>query len=202
VFSRGSAAASDSTDAGTLNTLAGEVRSLRDEILALANTQVRGRYIFSGSMVDTAAYTMVGEDVAYGGDTTVNEVEISNGMKLKQNIAGSEVFDPVFARVRSLLTAMDNGDRAAIKDALAQFSGMFTTVNQVRARLGVTLGKVQDAVLTRQGLESSIKDRQTQVEGADMAEAISTISRTQTALQAAFQVGSVVGKTSLMDYLF
>jgi flagellin-like hook-associated protein FlgL len=79
---------------------------------------------------------------------------------------------------------------------------MFSTVSQVRARLGVDLGKVQDAVLTRQGLESSIKDRKTQVGDADMVDVISTITRTQTALQAAFQVGSVVGKTSLMDYLF
>jgi len=201
VYARGSAAAGSSTNAGTLSTLAGEVRSLRDEIFSLANTQVRGRHIFAGSKVDTAAYTMNGDTVAYAGDTGVNEIDISNGLQLKQNIPGSEVFDPVFARVNDLLTAMDGGDKTAIKDALAQFSDMFSTVSQVRARLGVDLGKLQDAVFTRQGLQSNLESRQTDIGDADMVEVIFTVNRTQTALQAAFQVGSVLGQKSLMDYL-
>jgi flagellar hook-associated protein 3 FlgL len=201
VFTRGSAAANSASNADTLAALAGEIRSQRDQIFSLANTQVRGRYIFAGSKVNSPAFTIAGDAVTYQGDSEVNKIDISNGLQVQENISGSSVFDPVFANVTALLTAVEGGDQAAIKSALSQFSGALSTVNQVRSRLGVDLSKLQDAVITRQGLQDNIKTRQSQISDADMVEAIAEINRTQTALQAALSVGSLLGQKSLMDYI-
>jgi flagellar hook-associated protein 3 FlgL len=201
VFTRGSAAANSASDADTLAALASEIRSQRDQIFSLANTQVRGRYIFAGSMVNSPAFAIAGDTVTYQGNTEVNRVDISSGLQVQENIPGSTVFDPIFASVTALLTAVEGGDQAAIKSALGQFSSALSTINQVRSGLGVDLSKLQDADVTRQGLQDNIKSRQSQVSDADMIEAIAEVNRTQTALQAALSVGSLLGQKSLMDYI-
>jgi flagellar hook-associated protein 3 FlgL len=201
VFTRGSAAANSASNGGTLATLASEIRSQRDQMFSLSNTEVRGRYIFAGSKVNAPAFTITGDTVTFQGDSEVNTIDISNGLQVQENVSGSAVFDPIFASVTSLLTAVESGDQTAIKSALSQFSSALSTINQVRSRVGVDLSKLQDAVITRQGLQDNIKARQSQIGDADMAEVISEINRAQTALQAALSVGSLLGQKSLMDYI-
>ncbi len=202
VFTRGSAAANSSNDPGTMANLASEIQSQKDQILSLANTQVRGRYIFSGSDVGVPAYAAAGGTTTYQGNTDVNRIEIGSGLSIQENIPGSSVFDSIFASVDALLTAVQGGDQDAIKAALSQFTGALNTLNQVRTRLGVDLGKLQDAQTSRQDMTTNIKDRQSVISDADVAEAIAEINRTQTALQATLNIGSLLSKKSLMDYLF
>lgn len=201
VFTRGSAAANSSNDAGTLAALAAEIRSQRDQIFSLANTQVRGRYIFAGANVLTPAYALTGDNATYQGDVEVNKIDIGSSLQVQANIPGSAVFDQVFASITALLTAVDSGDQNAIKSALGQFSGALGTLNQVRSRLGVDLDKLQDVATTRQELRSNLKARQSAINDADMAEAISDVTRTQTALEATMSVGALLGRKNLMDYL-
>jgi flagellar hook-associated protein 3 FlgL len=202
IYTRGSAAATDTSGSETLATLGAEIRSLRDEIFSLANTQVRGRYIFAGSQVMAPAFSIAGDTVTYQGDTEVNSLEISSGLQVRENVPGSEVFDSVFTAVGALLAAVEGGDKDAIKSALTQFSGALSTVSQVRTRLGIDLGKLEDATVAREGLEDNITARQSDIGDADMVAAIFQVTTTQTALEAAFGVGATVGQKSLMDYLF
>ncbi len=201
VFTSGSAAANSISDAGTLATLASEIRSQREQMLSLANTQAMGRYIFAGAKVTVPAYTIAGDDVTYQGDTEVNKIDIGAGLQIQENVAGSSVFDAVFARVTALLAAVEGGDQNAIQSALGQFSSALATLNQVRARVGVDLKKLQDAETARQDWQSQIKARQSTIGDADVAAAITEMSRTQTALEAAMNIGALLGRKNLMDYL-
>ncbi len=202
VFTSGSSAANSSNDAGTMANLASEIQSQRDQILSLANTQIRGRYIFSGSNVGVPAFAVGGGTIAYQGNADVNQIEIGSGLSIQENVPGSSVFDQIFASVNALLTAVQGGDQDAIKAALSQFTGALNALNQVRSRVGVDLGKLQDAQTSRQDMTTNIKDRQSVISDADVAEAIAELNRTQTALQATLNVGSLLGKKSLMDYLY
>lgn len=201
IYARGSAAANGTNGGGTMATLAAEIRSLRDQLYSLANTQIRGRFIFAGSRVTAPAYSIAGDTVTYQGDAGVNAIEVSNGLQVKENVPGSEAFDDAFATVGALLTAVDNGDQAAVKNVLGQFAGVLGSIAQVRGRVGVDLGKLNDAATAREGLKTNIKARQSAVGDADMVEVISDVTKTQTALQAAFGVGASLGQKSLMDYL-
>ncbi len=201
VFTRGSAAANNFQDPAARATYAAEIRSLRDQIFSLANTEARGRSLFSGSHVDAPAFTMDGDSVTYQGNTDVNTVDISGNLQVKTNIPGSTVFDPVFANVGSLLAAVESGDQAAIQEALGQFPGAFTTVSRVRAALGVDLAKLQDSDVARQEQQINIQSRQSQIGDADIAEAITQLNQARTALQAALTVGSVIGQQTLFDYM-
>ena len=191
VYSQGSAAASNFNDANTRASYAAEIRSQLGQAVSLANTQVSGRYIFAGSKV-TAPYQ---------GDNKVNTIDIGEGLQVHENVAGSSVFSPVFTAISGLLSAMDSGDQGAMQTALSQFSGTLATVNNVRSQLGVDLSSAQNSATARQAEQTDIQQRQATISNADMAVALTQVSQTQTALQAALSVGAVLGKQNLFDYL-
>jgi flagellar hook-associated protein 3 FlgL len=201
IYTVGSEAANSFNDANALSALAAEIRSQHDQILSLANTQVEGRYIFAGLQTTSPAFTVVGDTATYQGDGAVNTIRISDGLQVEGNIPGSAVFSPVFANVEALLAAVESGDQSAIKSSLGQFSSALATVNQVRARLGVNLGKLDDAEAALQTQETNVKTRQSHIGDVDMAAAISQLSQIQTALQAAQAAGSLLKRSNLFDYL-
>jgi flagellar hook-associated protein 3 FlgL len=201
IFTRGSAAGSSFNDASVRQALATEIRSLRDEIFSLANTEVRGRYLFAGSRVTSAAFEINGDTVSYLGDERVNTIQIAAGLQVEQNIPGSAVFSTVFANIEQLLTAIESGDQAGIESALDQFSDTFSALGQVRTRLGVDLSKLQDSEVALQTQEADINTRRAHVEDANLAEAITRLNQTQTALQATLSAGSFVRQLNLFDYL-
>ncbi len=201
VFMRGSQAGSNFNDPTALAALASEIRAIRDQIFELANSHIQGRYLFAGSMVHQPAFAISGDTVSYRGDNAVNTVEISGGLQVEQNISGSAVFDPVFENIRLLLDGIDRDDKTAIQAALDRFKQTFAAVGTVRSRLGVELAKLENVEIHLQAREESLVLRKARIEDANMAEAISRINQTQAALNAAFQVGSLVRRRSLFDYL-
>lgn len=201
IFTRGSDAANSYNDAGVRATLATEIRSQRDQILSLANTQVKGRYLFSGSQVTTVPFAISGDTVTYQGDAAINTINISNGLQVEENIPGATVFSPVFSTVEDLLAAVDSGDLDAIRSSLSQFAATLATVSQVRAHLGIDLAKLRDSAVSRQTQQTNIETRQAHVGNANMAAAITQTAQTQTALQAALTAGSMVGQKNLFDFL-
>ena len=201
IYTRGSAAANSFTDANARATLAAEIRSQRDQILSLANTKIRDRYVFAGSNVDSAAYTISGDTATYQGNLDVNKISVGRGAQVDLNIPGSTAFDRIFTTVQNLLAAVDSGDVSSIQSALGQFAGTLGNLSQVRARLGVGLAKLQDTQVSIQAEQTNIQTRQSRIGDVDMAEAITELRQAQTALQAALTAGSMVNETNLFDYL-
>jgi len=201
IYSQGSAAANNFNDANARATYAADIRSQLGQVLSLANTQVSGRYIFAGSKVTAPAFTAAGDTATYQGDNEVNTIDIGDGLQVNQNVVGSGVFSPAFTSISALLTAIDNGDQAGIQTALSQFSGTLAAVNSARSQVGNDLSSVQNSATTRQAEQTDIQQRQSTISDADMAVALTQVSQTQTALQAALTVGSLLGKQNLFDYL-
>lgn len=201
IFTRGSAAANSFQDASVRRTLAGEIRSLRDEIFSLANTQVRGRYLFAGSRVTSPAFAIDGDTVTYLGDEVVNSVKIAGGLEVVQNIPGSTAFGAAFSDIEQLLAAVESGDPAVIRSALDRFDVTLSSLGRVRTSLGVELAKLEDSAIMLQAQETQIAARRAHVEDADLAAAITRLNQTQTALQAALGAGSLLRRLNLFDYL-
>ncbi len=201
IYTQGSAAANNFNDANAMASYRAEIQSQLDQAVSLANTQVRGRYIFAGSEVTAPAFTVSGGTVTYEGDNQVNTIDVGQGSLVRQNVPGSDAFSAVFSAVTSLLTAIDNGDQAGIQSALSQFSGALSQVNQVRAQIGVDLSRVQNSGLARQEEQTNIQTRQVQIGAADLAAALTEVNQVQTALKATLAVGSVIGQQNLFDYL-
>jgi len=201
VFTKGSQATSDTIDADGRASLAMEIRSLRDHILSLANTETQGRYLFAGSRSNAPAFSISGDTVTYEGDQVVNQIKISDGVSVQQGFAGDAVFYPVFDAINGLLTAVDLGDVAGMHAALSQFSTALGSINQYRGQLGVAQNSLTDAMNEQDIRAISVKSRQGSIENADLAQAVTQLQQMQTALEAAISAHSTTMKTSLFDYL-
>jgi len=202
VYSKGSEAASEAVGADARATLALEIRSLRDQILALANSQARGRYIFAGSAVTSAPFVIAGDSVANSGNDDVNSVLVSDGVEVQQGVPVSEAFDSIFAAIQTLLVAIDGNDVSGIGTALSQFSSALSDLGQVRGQVGVNLSLLDNVKANLDSQEASLKQRRSGIEDADMAKAIVQLNQTQTALKAAISAGgSILSQPNLFDIL-
>lgn len=201
IYTKGSAVSSDTNNASERATTATEVRGLRDQILALANSEARGRYIFAGSEVLSQAFTIAGDTVTYQGDQSINSIEVDTGVMVKQNVPGSTVFAPVFAAVGALLTALDNNDQVAMKAALGQFSGNLADLSEVRARVGSDLGRLQDLQVQQDSEKTGLSARKNVIESVNMAEVATQLTQIKTALNATLTAESMVGQNNLFDFL-
>lgn len=76
-----------------LQGVASELRSVKDALLALANTtDGTGRYLFGGTNGDSAPFSLANGTVTYSGDQTQRQVEVAPGTFVGDALPGSEIF--------------------------------------------------------------------------------------------------------------
>lgn len=191
---------------------------LRDEAVALMNTEAEGRYLFAGSATDTAPVTLT------DGGSAITAADIENGDKYYRG-NGDELSVRAAAGVtmdygvtadpgagngfQDLLVALsevvenpqnvDKIDKAI--DKLAGEGGAIAKLADTRAQIGSTLD-VLDGVRnrledTQVDIESDIAD----IENVDVSRAMTLLSQQQTTLETSFAVTARLARTSLLNYL-
>ncbi|TJY62869.1 flagellar hook-associated protein 3 [Sinimarinibacterium sp. CAU 1509] len=74
-------------------TIATQLRSLRDQLLAVANQDDgQGRYLFGGTADASAPFSWSGGSATYNGNQQVSDVQIGSSRSVAAGDAGSEVF--------------------------------------------------------------------------------------------------------------
>lgn len=201
IFTKGSEAATGTLTAQERTTIAQEIRAIRDQLLAMANTTAQGRYLFAGSKVTAAPFSISGDTVTYQGDQEVNKITIADGLDVQAGVAGSDVFMPVFQTIGTLLTAVDNNDVSAIKAALPGFESALSGINQSRGPLGIALSRLQGITAELDTRETSLHSLQSSLEDANLAQAITRRDQLQSALEATLTAQVTAPRKSLFDYL-
>ncbi|WP_313319424.1 flagellar hook-associated protein FlgL [Stenotrophomonas sp.] len=70
-----------------------ELRSIKEQMLALANTKDgSGRYLFGGAADADAPFTASNGSITYNGDQTQRQVEVAPGTFVSDALPGSEIF--------------------------------------------------------------------------------------------------------------
>jgi flagellar hook-associated protein 3 FlgL len=202
IYTQGSQSASDLVNSDGRSTIADGIRKLRDQILALANTQVRGRYLFAGSNVSSTPFTISDDVVSYNGNDTVNGIAVDDGIEVSESVAGSKAFNSVFSAITTLLTAMDGNDVSNIRSALGQFSSALSDLGLARGQIGSNLSALETVTSNLSSKETSLTERKSKLEDTDMATAVVQLSQGQTAMQAAISSGgSILSQRNLFDIL-
>jgi flagellar hook-associated protein 3 FlgL len=202
IFTQGSQAASENVNAEDRAAMAENIRSLREQIVSLANSQVNGRYLFAGSAVKDAPFSIEADSVSYAGDNAVSSINVDEGIEVPASFDGNEVFAPVFSAIDSLLAGMDGSDIAGVRAALDQFASTLSGLSQVRGQIGSHMSALDNVKSLLDSRETTMKEQRSQVEDTDMAKAVVQMNQTQTALQAAMSAGaSVLQQSNLFDIL-
>ncbi len=200
------AARGTTVTAAAREALALQLEGLRDDLVGDLNTSFRGVYLFSGSEVGSPAYARVAGVWTYQGDNAAVSADIGQGRSAEitldgQAIAqGSDAVD-LFTEMDALVTAVRAGDTAAIGAGIDALNRAFTRATRAQSGIGADQAGLATRQLQITSSRLAVVTRVAKDEDADLASAISALSRAETAYQAALGAVATSSRLSLMDYL-
>jgi flagellar hook-associated protein 3 FlgL len=198
--------ANATTDPAGRQAIANEIDSIKNSLLADANTSYLGRPIFGGTTGGTAAYDSSGN---YIGDTGAVNRTVAPGTSVQVNVLGSDVFGSGTSNVFSVLTQLSADLRSANPTNLAAVGTTdltavqqsMTLVRNAEATVGSRtneLQSLQSQALTRQ---TTLTTAKSSVADLDLAKAETELSTQQLTYQAALQATARVLSLSLSEFL-
>src|SRR5215813_14081412 len=195
------------TPQSTRDTVANELLAIRDALMSDINTQFQGAYLFSGSKVTVAPYSISGGTVStYQGDTDTNAIDIGSGRSVASTFDGSAILQGsdstnVLETLTNLATAISTGDQAGIDAGVQALNRAFDRTTAAQARIGNDEKSLDDTRSLISSARVGSVARLSSIEDVDLAQAASKLSQADTAYRAALAAMSTIGQVSLMDYI-
>lgn len=211
VRSLGVTGANGTQTAQTRKGLADEVASVLDRMVALSNTEVDGRFIFSGNDDQSHAYdldfTQTPPWSAYLGSSSARMIEHPTGTRIRVSMDAREIFDNpdpalnVYQAMENLRQALLANDDAAIVAAQAPLAAMGAHLNSALTFYGNVQSQIFEAGETAARLKVRTATEIGNLEDADITEAIVTVEQLKFTQEAAFSLRASLPRRSLFDYL-
>ena len=205
-ISLGTQGANGTLSQANRDTIAIEIDTLGDQLLALSNTSFRGVYLFAGTAVDLQPFVL---DVAqpsgvrYDGNTNVNNIEITDGQLLPAQVPGSQIFADaaadLFGALNDLALALRTDTN--IGAAVDQVGVAFRHLNAERTFYGTTLASLDNSEIFLDREKIQLAQREDDLVADDFAASVSEFSSVETARNAILEVGSRISQLSLFDFL-
>lgn len=152
---------SSTSSAENRTAAATQVRMIREQMVALGNTNVGGRYVFAGYRDQSPAFANSGNFV---GDASVKEVQALPGLRVKTSISGEKVFgtnspDDMFAVLDKLASALDTNDTDAVRETLKDLDTNQNRVLSARTEVGGLIegAKIAGAVASQNSYQSKLQ---------------------------------------------
>jgi flagellar hook-associated protein 3 FlgL len=184
---------------GTLNNadrqaVAQEVQGIQSQVVSLANASYQGTYLFGGTAVGSQPFTLDTTTglVTYNGNTSVTQVQTTDGNSIQTNIPGSQLFQnasgSVFTALQDLNTALQNNTN--IGAAVTEISSALSTVSTQRVFYGNALNQITSSEDFLNQDKINLSEQANALVGADLATASSNLVQAQTAQQAALNAAA------------
>jgi flagellar hook-associated protein 3 FlgL len=174
------------------------VRNLFDEIVSLANTNIAGSYIFSGSKTDTTPFS---EDGTYNGNSNAFTVKIGKDTTVEVGSDGGALFGDILSTMGGLKTSLTNNDVEGIQDAMSDLDGHFDDISTKISDVGSKMSRMDIKGKIFEDIIFANTERLSKIEDADMSEAIMELKAREFAYQAALSSSAKLMTLSLIDYM-
>ncbi|WP_369054139.1 flagellar hook-associated protein FlgL [Kineococcus terrestris] len=194
------AANTGSVDANGAKAITAELKELKAQLLAAANTTYQGRPVFAGTKDVAVAYTDAG---AYDGGTTTVSRTVAPGLELQVGVLGSTAFggasSTVFDEIQSLVDTIESGGNAGTH--LGTVQSRLTAITTSLGTVGALTNKLEAAQQVNQTRADTLTTALDDVEGVDLAKTLVEFNLQNTAYQAALQATAKVIQPTLLDFL-
>ncbi len=202
--------------ANSRGTLAVQIRNIQQQLVALSNTSVEGRYIFAGDhdqsapyQVDAASATGVAQLVASASTRTIVNPA---GEAVYRSGTAQQIFDPVdaagaptpdntFAAIQSLVAALGANDQPGITSAISSLNVASDWVNQQQASYGAAEQRITAEQSNADSQISTLRAAIGGIRDADVVQAATDLSQENIDRSAAYGAQAQIGRKSLFDYL-
>ncbi len=185
------------------------VQGYLEEIISLANSTTGGRYLFGGTNTNATPFSLdsSGNMVTYSGNDIPFSINIGKDTVVPVGKDGKDIFGSnwddsnIFKTFIDLKTSLENNDIAGIQDAMTKLDSHVKSMNGNIADIG---GKtlrldVKKEIIT--SLKLTDTERMSDLEDADMAEAIINLKSKEVAYSAALSSSAKLMQMSLVDYI-
>jgi flagellar hook-associated protein 3 FlgL len=183
--------------------LAVQAQGIQQALVSLSQTQINGRYIFSGDQSSQPSYQLDPtqpngvKQLFAATDTRV--IQDVNGTSIATARTASTIFDArdssgnptagnVFAAINSLITALQNNDTAGVAAASDSLKSASTFLNGQLVFYGEAENRVSDATQLAQKFLVQDQTDLGQVQNTDVPTAALALTRAQTQQQASLAV--------------
>ncbi|HOZ46178.1 MAG TPA: flagellar hook-associated protein FlgL [Candidatus Hydrogenedentes bacterium] len=194
-----------------LDAIADELDQVLEGVLAEANHQTDGRYIFGGTRTQSPPFLATRDangnitSVAYIGNDEYSEIAISDGTTVTVNEPGSKAFldhQDVFQVLLDIRDSLYAGDQAAIQNAhLGALNGCSEQVLMSMARVGAIQNRIEQTTTSIEDFNVDLEELLSDTVDADYTETIVNLNAQSNAYQAALSAGARVIQPSLLDFL-
>lgn len=206
--------ANTTLDSSGRASLATEVGSVLNQMVAYSRTTVQGRYIFSGDQSSDPAYSIddTGTVTQLSNAPATARIEDPAGGSFAAAKAAQEIFDfrnsdgtpasgNVFAALSALQTALQNDDPVAAGASIGGLREASAHLNSMESFYGGVQNRIQDAVTFAGQYDIQLQTQISQKEDADVTAAALEVTQANTQIQAAFEMRAKLPHTSLFDFL-
>jgi flagellar hook-associated protein 3 FlgL len=207
--------ATDTSDASSRKAIATELTQLIEGIKQSANASYGGKYIMSGTAIDTPPY-LPGANDAYQGDEAGLDPaiagivrEIGPGVSMTINTVAREVLGDgqaaadgkLLHTLRDVVDHLNADDGAALRADGTALQGHVDKLLGVRARNGAQTNRLEAATTRLDQISLALTTQLSNTEDADIAKVMIDFNSQSAAYQAALRAGANIVQSSLMDFL-
>jgi len=184
------------------------LEGLRDAIFSDINVTFRGTFLFSGAASTSAPYErdVAGQIAAYRGDANAVslDIDIERTVPLTFDgeavIRGADALD-LFESLDGLIAAIRANDQQGIADGMDALDRAFDRAVSVQTTVGTHLAQLDDQRLRLTAARQAATARLSADQDANAVEAITGLTRSETAYRAALASLANRARSSLFDYL-
>lgn len=194
------------------------VQHVTEQMMALANTRVGDRYIFSGNRTDMPSFAVEMETdefgdlvldasgdpvekIVYQGDDQPFSIKIGTDGMTEIGGDGEKIFSQIFDTLVAFKTALESDDLEGINNAIAALDEGFNHLNSEISSVGSRMTRMDMKSTLFQEMKMDETQKLSAVEDADIIEAITRLEQMQLSYQAALSSSSKLMSMNLLDYL-
>jgi len=184
-----------------------QIAGLKAALLDDFNASFQGNYVLAGTKSTTKPFVSTNGVVApYAGSATEVFTDVGEGRTVAIGFDGGAIAQgsaatDLFTTLDNLVTAINNGDNTAINQGISDVNDAFSRVTTAQSRVGSAMSMLEAEKSRLGSAKVASQSRLSQLEDANMVDAISGMQQADTAYKAALAAMSAAGKLSLMDYL-
>ena len=202
--------------ADTRATLAQQVQGLLTQMVSISQTQVQGRYIFSGDNDQNPSYVLdlsasTGVDQVSNAAAT-RQIQNPEGGTFQASQTAQQIFDDqntdgspsqsnVFNALNTLRVALLNNDTTGITSSQNMIKQASLHLNDAESFYGNVETEIQSATTYSTTYSTQLQTQVSGIEDADVAASAQELTLSTTQLQAAFQAEAKMPTDTLFSYL-
>jgi flagellar hook-associated protein 3 FlgL len=202
--------------------IAKEIDQLTLQFRVMANSQVSGKYIFSGTLINKAPLDdYFGTDIPplppeqWNGNGKVMEFETGPNVNIPISISGMELFEiyedtgtapstmqsKFFNTLNQLSQALYDDDTDDINNALDEIDDHMDNFLKLRSELGARTNRMYVIADQLDNSINIVKKNLSNIQDVDMAGAIMEFKSVENVFRAALAVGAQIIQPSLVDFM-